>query len=519
MGLLPGYDVEVIYPAPLACPDGIALTPSGDFLIAENHTGCIKKVTPDGKVSTVTILPTPATAVAYNPQGEPFVGGNGGIWKLSPEGKPAKFSDVGVSKMAFGPDGYLYTINWHGGPHPEIMKISPQGKATTFFTGLSRPSDIAFSPSGELFVTDPGSGNLYKFDGDERTTVVVTGLWTDPSPIAFDRRGNLFLRTGWRGKTENGLYKVSLPSGSITPIILMPPMLSGSDCMAIDDSGNMFLPSCTYGTIQKVTPEGDYDTLVEYWHNPEGLVVGPSGNLFIADHSQTPFAPGRILELDMGGNVTTFFEGLEWPMDLAFDGSGNLFIADLWAGKVFKITLQGQKQIFADNIPGPESIAFDATSGDFFVYAKATDEVLRISEQGEISLLPVNFGKDVRTGRVAVDSQGNLLVCVVYMENIGLGPTLSSLFKITSDGNVKLLAEFTDEVPCCEVDLAISPSGHAFLLAHPLDGFVIRKVTPEGEVSVFATQLPVDPFGIAINAEADIFFSCSPGIYRIFRTG
>jgi hypothetical protein len=92
-----GYDVEGIYPASLACPTGIALTPSGGFLTAENHTDYIKKVTPDGKVSTV---------------------------------------------------------NWHGGPPPEIMKISPQSKATTFFTGLSRPSDIALSPSGELYVAD-----------------------------------------------------------------------------------------------------------------------------------------------------------------------------------------------------------------------------------------------------------------------------------------------------------------------------------------------------------------------------
>ncbi len=109
------------------------------------------------------------------------------------------------------------------------------------------------------------------------------------------------------------------------------------------------------------------------------------------------------------------------------------------------------------------------------------------------------------------------MVCVVYMENIGLGPTLTSLFEITTDGNVKLLAEFIDEIPCCEVDLAVSPSDDAFLLAHPLDEFEIRKVTPEGDVSVFASHLPVDPFGIAISVEGDIFFSCATGIYRIFR--
>ncbi len=104
--LPPGYRIEVIYPSRLACPAGIALTPSGDFLIVENHTNDIIKVTPDGKISIIA-SGIGATAVAINQQGEVFVGGNGGIWKLSPEGKPAKFSKVGVSKITFGPDGYL----------------------------------------------------------------------------------------------------------------------------------------------------------------------------------------------------------------------------------------------------------------------------------------------------------------------------------------------------------------------------------------------------------------------------
>ncbi|MFC1928941.1 hypothetical protein ACFLXK_05015 [Chloroflexota bacterium] len=69
------------------------------------------------------------------------------------------------------------------------------------------------------------------------------------------------------------------------------------------------------------------------------------------------------------------------------------------------------------------------------------------------------------------------------------------------------------------VDIAVSPSGDAFLLGHPLGPFEIRKITPEGEVSIFATHLLVDPFGITFNAEGDLFFSCATGIYRIFRTG
>jgi hypothetical protein len=515
--LPPEYQIEVIYPAPLACPDGIAITPSGNLLIGEDGTGNIKEVTVDGKVSTFA-TGLPASAVAINQQGEVFVGGYAGIWKLSSQAKPSKFSDLGVSKMAFGPDGYLYTINWQGSPpHPEIMNVSPQGKATVFFTGLSRPSSIAFSPSGELYVADPGSQRIVKVGSDGKMSTVVKDLWTDPIGIRFDKYGVLYFTSGWAGKVEYGLYKVSPTSDSICTITLSPPLTGTCQDMAIDDAGNIFLTSITYGMLHKVNPQGEVTILVEGWHNPMGMVVGPSGELFIADFSRFPLAPGRILKLDMQGKVTTFIEDLKHPVDLVFDISGNLFVSDLY-GQILKITPQGEKQVFIGH-PDPRSIAYDAVSGDLFVFMGNTKELFRITPKGNKSVVPIDFGEDVFDGRIAIDKQGNLFVCVVYTKNYGVGPTFSSLFKIATDGDVKTLAKFADQVPCCLVDIAISPSGDAFLLAHPLDGFEIRKVTPEGEVSIFASHLPVDPFSITFNGEGDLFFSCSTGIYRIYRTG
>lgn len=520
VSLPPGYRIEVIYPAPLACPAGIALTPSGDFLIVENSTNDIKVVTPDGKVSTIA-SGISATAVAINQQGEVFVGGNPGIWKLSRQGERGKFSSVGVSKMTFGPDGYLYTINWHRG-NPEIMKISPEGKATVFFTGLSHPSGIAFSPSGELYVADPGAQRIIKVGIDGKMTTIVDGLWRDPIAIRFDNRGNLYFTSQWAEKRESGLYKVSPVDGSISTIVLDAVRGCFED-IAIDDTGNLFLISITHGMLYRINPQGEVTILIEGWHNPQGMVVGSSGDLYIADSSRYPLASGRILRLDMKGNVTTSTEGLRSPNDLAFDSSESLFVADAY-GRISRITPQGEEQPFVVGIPNPRSIVYDPVSGDFFVFSFApsgNNKIFRINPKGNRSAVPIDFGEEVFDGRVAIDKQGNLFVCVVYAKNQGIGPTFSSLLRITTDGDVKGLAKFTDEVPACMVDLAISPSGDVFLLAHPaLSGessFEIRKVTPAGEVSVFAASLPVDPLGIAINTKGDIFFSCSTGIYRIFR--
>ncbi len=250
------------------------------------------------------------------------------------------------------------------------------------------------------------------------------------------------------------------------------------------------------------------------------MAVGASGDLYIADNSRSTLASGRILKLDMKGNVTTSTEGLRSPDDLAFDTTGNLFVADT-DGQISRISPQGEKQLFVGP-RGAQSIAYDPVSGDFFAFM-GKDKIFRINPEGNTSAVPIDFGEELFNGRVAIDKQGNLLVYVVYAKNYNVGPTFSSLFRITTDGDVKTLAKFTDEVPACVVGIAVSPSGDAFLLAPPAltrgTPFAIRKVTPAGEVSIFAASLPVDPLGIAINSKGDIFFSCSTGIYRIFLTG
>lgn len=75
-----------------------------------------------------------------------------------------------------------------------------------------------------------------------------------------------------------------------------------------------------------------------------------------------------------GDPTTVFASGLQGPGGMAFDGAGNLFVAELSANRVSRVTPSGTVSVFASNITDPFGVAFSGSaellvaSGDGSVY-------------------------------------------------------------------------------------------------------------------------------------------------------
>ena len=135
--------------------------------------------------------------------------------------------------------------------------------------------------------------------------------------------------------------------------------------LALDSAGNLYAAVAEEQTIYKFTTNGTRSVFAvpsAFTENafPLGLAFDSTGNLFVS----TGGDPGNdtILEFTSNGTESTFATGLTNPRALAFDGFGNLFVAESNPapdGDILKFAPGGgAPTVFASGIDLPEFLAF-----------------------------------------------------------------------------------------------------------------------------------------------------------------
>ncbi|HEY9720567.1 MAG TPA: hypothetical protein V6D47_01050, partial [Oscillatoriaceae cyanobacterium] len=149
--------------------------------------------------------------------------------------------------------------------------------------------------------------------------------------------------------------------GTAKPTVsTFPADFGGPVGLAFDASGNLFVASALDDTIRKITPAGAVSTfagtgisgadagigITASFNTPTELAFDASGNLYVADYLND-----EIRAISPAGVVTTFAgsttsgsadgtgaaAGFSHPAGLAFDANGNLFVADQANNEIRKI--------------------------------------------------------------------------------------------------------------------------------------------------------------------------------------
>jgi len=253
--------VAAFNPALGELPESITTDEDGN--IYASMGAHIKKITPWGHVSVFATLPLPTGVLSAG--------------------------------LKFGEDGDLYVATGSISPVPPVafvFRIDPDGHVSTHATldPTGYPNDLAFDDHGELFVTDPLHGHIWKIDEDGNPSVWLAdpafeGNEEDPylvlsdfgvDGIAFDRhKNNLYLSNLDYGTILRVEIECDGSPGDIDIWADDFDTLAGADGIAFDDKGTLFVAVNGQDRLVAIDKHGDIDILAE-----GGLLDAPSALVF-----------------------------------------------------------------------------------------------------------------------------------------------------------------------------------------------------------------------------------------------
>ncbi|MBK8324029.1 MAG: SMP-30/gluconolactonase/LRE family protein [Betaproteobacteria bacterium] len=194
-----------------------------------------------------------------------------------------------------------------------------------------------------------------------------------------------------------------------------------------DDDGNLFVGDIPNGRIFRIAPSGEWDLVLQYDGEPNGMKFAAKGEIVIADYRN------GLVRLDVArGTVSTFlghrnsesFKGLN---DLVFDSRGSLYFTDQGqtglhdpTGRVYRLGADGRLDVLLANVPSPNGVALSADGRVLFVAVTRGNAVWRVPlmEDGGVSKVGQFFTSHGPSGPdgLAVDEANRLVVA-----NPGLG--------------------------------------------------------------------------------------------------
>ncbi len=517
-------------------PFGVATDDKGNLFIADRGNNRIRKVNPEGIITTV--------------------GGDGGFFFIGDNGPAYRASIAGPTGVAVDKKGNIYIADRNNN---RIRVIDSQGMIRTIAgtgqqdyngdselardTNLHLPFGVAVEPDGSLLVIDRSHYRIRRIDLKKGTIETVAG---------------------------NGKKQFAGDGGPATGAVLNFP-----HGMVVDKDGNLLFSDKGHYRIRKISPQGIIQTIAgnstrgnvgnggpaieASLYHVTSIDLNSKGELFMV--SPSGFV-SIIRKIDTKGIITEFMESanpkyvealqaskfkgrastgalafITHFSDIAFDSKDNLFIVDRLNHQIRKIDASGNitnfagtgdSDYFGDGGPAaqaafrdPGALAFDKED-NLYVADTANNLIRKIDTNGIVSTIAGNGNhKDTGDGGPALEagirSMDYLKVSPAGELHI-VGSNTHTIRKITKDGNIVTVAGrgyqgYAGDDGPAEKAMLKNPSAVAFdrkgnMFISDMGNNRIRKVDTNGIITTYAGT---GTFGWAHDGETvEIYFQNFP---------
>jgi uncharacterized protein (TIGR03437 family) len=379
--------------------------------------------------------------------------GDARIYRITPSGAVSVFAGTGVPGfygddgpatqaqlrsprgMTFHRNGDLYFAD---SDNHRVRRIDAAGKITTvagrgtagfngngpaLSTQLDSPRAVAFDPTNNLYIADPGNYRIRRMD--------LSGQIT-----SYAGNGN----AGWDTAGDGG------PAAAAS--------LGRLEGLACDSAGNLYVSDSnlnrvrvidTSGTIRPYAGTGIYGYAGDggppgaaRLAEPAGMVSAPDGSLLIADslNHRIRKVSGGLISTAAGASHYGGDNGpatsalLDWPDGVAADADGAVYIADMGNNRIRKVARDGTISTYAgtgengtagDNglataaqLSLPQLLALDGAGN---LYSICQDRVRMINKSGTITTAAQN--RDIGDPRLTLQGSPSLLISAIAADTQG----------------------------------------------------------------------------------------------------
>jgi uncharacterized protein (TIGR03437 family) len=570
--------------ASLYAPNGVAVDGQGNLFIADSNNNRVLKVSASGVITTLAGNGTAgfsgdggsATSAQFSqPQylaadgaGNVFISdtGNNRIRKVSPNGTISTLAGTGAAGFA-----------GDGGPATNAQLQNPQGVAVDEFGSVFIVDALNYRvrkvSSAGIISTVAGTGDNGSFgDGGSATSAQISGSYG----VAVDSAGNLFIADYYNDRirkvSANGIINTEAGTGGIFSGDNGPgpnAQFATVSSVAADGSGNIFIADGNNARVREVSANGIVTTVAGNGNccglgsqasgvpatsaevSPDRLALDASGNLFIADFFnivRKVSANGTITTV--AGNGTQGYSGDGGPATsaqlgnspggLAVDPQGNLFIADSYNNRIRKVSPSGIITTVAGNgvagaagdggqataaqLSQPLAVAVDA-SGNLLIADTNNNRIRKVSSGGIITTVAGNgtagFSGDggLATSAqlqlpqgIAVDRQGNVFIADTINGRVREVSTNGIITTVAGNGNFGFSGD-CGTASAAEIsypsDVAVDGSGNVFIADTGNDA--VRRLQPTSQPTLVCA---------VVDAASESVSPVSPGkIVVIYGTG
>jgi sugar lactone lactonase YvrE len=185
-----------------------------------------------------------------------------------------------VTSPAVSRSGMVYaTISGPRGKQTpvSVVRVSPDGRATPFVSGILNATGLAFNPDGDLFVTSRAEGTVYRVDAAGEFTQYVEGMGV-ATGAAFDAEGNLFV-----GDRSGTIFKINRERQIFVHATLEASVAAYH--LAVNAAGTLLVTAPSLSSneaIWAIEPNGDTRVWYRGLGRPQGLAVSSEGDVYVA---------------------------------------------------------------------------------------------------------------------------------------------------------------------------------------------------------------------------------------------